>query len=97
MGIATSKSGRCRCECCTTWGPACFASRSGCRLLLIGGPPFPEQILMWWNFVARTPQEIADARTDWEERRQFGEVTGYSGPRLVAPSLLMFANPNPAS
>jgi redox-sensitive bicupin YhaK (pirin superfamily) len=76
---------------------ACFASQSGGRLLLIGGPPFPEQILMWWNFVARTPHEIADARTDWEERRRFGEVPGYSGPRLAAPSLAKFANPNPAS
>jgi quercetin 2,3-dioxygenase len=45
--------------------------------------------LMWWNFVARTPQEVADARTDWEERRRFGDVTGYSGPRLVAPSLIV--------
>ena len=43
------------------------------------------------------PQEIADARTDWEERRRFGEVTGYPGPRLAAPSLVKFANPNPAS
>jgi redox-sensitive bicupin YhaK (pirin superfamily) len=75
----------------------CFTSRSGGRLLLVGGPPFPEKILMWWNFVARTPQEIADARTDWEERRRFGEVTGYAGPRLAAPSLVKFANPNPAS
>jgi len=75
----------------------CFTSRSGGRLLLIGGPPFPEKILMWWNFVARTPQEIAGARSDWEERRRFGEVTGYSGPRLAAPSLIKFANPNPAS
>jgi redox-sensitive bicupin YhaK (pirin superfamily) len=75
----------------------CFTSRSGGRLLLVGGPPFPEKILMWWNFVARTPQEIADARSDWEERRRFGEVTGYSGPRLAAPSLVKFANPNPAS
>jgi len=76
---------------------ACFTSRSGGRLLLIGGPPFPEKILMWWNFVARTPQEIAEARTDWEARRRFGDVTGYPGPRLVAPSLMKFANPNPAS
>ena len=30
------------------------SSRNGGRLLLIGGPPFPEEILMWWNFVART-------------------------------------------
>jgi redox-sensitive bicupin YhaK (pirin superfamily) len=81
----------------TSRSEVCFTSRSGGRLLLIGGPPFPESILMWWNFVARTPQEIADARTDWEERRRFGEVTGYSGPRLVAPSLIKFANPNHAS
>jgi quercetin 2,3-dioxygenase len=64
---------------------------------LLGGPPFPEKILMWLKVVARTPQEIADARTDWEERRRFGEVTGYPGPRLAAPSLVKFANPNPAS
>ena len=75
----------------------CFTSRAGGRLLLVGGPPFPEKILMWWNFVARTPQEIVDARTDWQERRRFGEVTGYSGPRLAAPSLVKFASPNPAS
>jgi len=59
--------------------------------LLVGGPPFPEKILMWWNFVARTPQEIVDARSDWEERRRFGEVTGYPGQRLAAPSLVKFA------
>jgi len=76
---------------------ASFASRSGARLLLIGGPPFPETVLMWWNFVARTPGEIAEARTDWEERRRFGDVTGYGGPRLAAPDLTRFAPPNPAS
>ena len=43
---------------------AAFASRDGARLLLIGGPPFPEKILMWWNFVARTQEEIAQARTE---------------------------------
>src|SRR5215470_13240822 len=36
-----------------------FKSRNGGRVLLLGGPPFPEKILMWWNFVARTPEEIA--------------------------------------
>jgi Pirin C-terminal cupin domain len=70
----------------------CFTSRSGGRLPLVGGPPFPEKILMWWNFVARTPQEIADARTDWEERRRFGDVTGYSGPRLGAGFIMAGRN-----
>lgn len=76
---------------------ATLSSRNGCRLLLIGGPPFPEQILMWWNFVARTPDEIAEARADWEEGRRFGPVTAYQGPRLAAPSLVRFARPNPVS
>ena len=64
---------------------------------LIGGPPFPEQILMWWNFVARTQDDIAQARADWEDRRRFGEVAAYKGPRLSAPSLVRFARPNPVS
>jgi redox-sensitive bicupin YhaK (pirin superfamily) len=81
----------------TTRSEAGFSSRNGGRVLLIGGPPFPETILMWWNFVARTPEEITQARTDWESRRRFGEVTAYSGPRLNAPSLTRFARPNPVS
>jgi quercetin 2,3-dioxygenase len=72
-------------------------SRRGGRLLLIGGPPFPETILMWWNFVARTPEEIAQARADWESRRRFGDVKAYRGPRLSAPSLLRFARAEPVS
>jgi len=74
-----------------------FESSNGARVLLIGGPPFPEQILMWWNFVARTPEEIAEARSDWQNHQRFGEVTAYHGPRLSAPPLQRFAAPNPAS
>ena len=58
------------------------------RLLLIGGAPFGETILMWWNFVARTPDEIVAARADWEAGRRFGEVRGYAGARLEAPAFL---------
>ena len=76
---------------------ATFSSLSGARVLLIGGPPFGETILMWWNFVARTSEEIAQARADWEERRRFGEVRGYAGPRLSAPTLTRFARANPVS
>ena len=66
----------------TARAEAGFSSRDGGRVLLIGGPPFPERILMWWNFVARTPDEITQARADWEEQRRFGEVKAYAGPRL---------------
>jgi len=72
---------------------AAFSSLAGGRLLLIGGPPareplFSGQILMWWNFVGRTPEEIAEARADWEAHRRFGEVLGYPKPRLDAPELM---------
>lgn len=75
-----------------------FSSHMGGRLLFIGGLPFPEKILMWWNFVARTREEIAEARTDWEQHHpRFGEVKAYRGPRLDAPTLNRIARPNPAS
>jgi hypothetical protein len=68
------------------------------RALLIGGRPFGERILMWWNFVARTPDEVAAAREDWEARRRFGEVRRYQGQRLPAPGLTARpVPPNPAS
>jgi len=74
-----------------------FSSPKGARLLFIGGPPFPETILMWWNFVARTPEEIARARTDWEAGLRFGPVKGYDGASIPAPPLAKFARPNPVS
>ena len=74
-----------------------FKSSGGCHVLLIGGLPFPEKILMWWNFVARTAEEIAQARSDWQRHQRFGEVSAYNGPRLDAPPLQRFAQPNPAS
>ena len=73
-----------------------FKSRDGARVLLLGGPPFPDKILMWWNFVARTPEEIAQARSDWQSHQRFGDVK-YEGSRLDAPPLRRFAPPNPAS
>jgi redox-sensitive bicupin YhaK (pirin superfamily) len=65
------------------------------RILLIGGAPFTEPILMWWNFVARTTAEIEAARDDWEAGRRFGEVRAYAGGRLPAPPFL--ARPVPAN
>jgi hypothetical protein len=52
---------------------------------------------MWWNFVARTPEEIRDARDDWEAHRRFGDVPAYKGSRLAAPELVRLARPNPVS
>ncbi|MFJ4675605.1 pirin family protein [Kitasatospora sp. NPDC088783] len=57
------------------------------RLILLGGPPFGEDIVMWWNFIGRSGEEIAQARLDWQKGVRFGEVHGYPGDRLPAPEL----------
>jgi hypothetical protein len=56
-------------------------------LILIGGEPFPETALMWWNFVARTQAELTAATRDWNAGAPYlGEVHGYDGARLRAPT-----------
>jgi hypothetical protein len=61
------------------------------RFLLLGGAPFGETVLMWWNFVARTADEIREAREDWQAGRRFGEVGAYGGARLEAPPFVAAA------
>ncbi|MGW4840278.1 pirin family protein [Streptomyces globisporus] len=58
------------------------------RAVLLGGPPFEEEIVMWWNFIGRNHDDIVRARRDWEEQSErFGAVEGYAGERLPAPEL----------
>ncbi|MFC0598546.1 pirin family protein [Streptomyces palmae] len=56
-------------------------------LMLLGGEPFEERIVMWWNFIGRSHDEITQARWDWMNTDRFGEVQGYPGDRLPAPEL----------
>ncbi|MGP8302826.1 pirin family protein [Streptomyces inhibens] len=60
---------------------------SDSSLLLLGGEPFEEQLVMWWNFVGRSHEDIAQAREDWMTGTRFGDVHGYDGDRLSAPEL----------
>ncbi|AQA01875.1 pirin [Mycobacterium sp. MS1601] len=60
------------------------------RAVLLGGEPFTEELLMWWNFVGRSHDEIVQYRQEWQARSaRFGEVQGYVGdPQwLPAPPL----------
>jgi quercetin 2,3-dioxygenase len=58
------------------------------RAFLLGGVPMNEDVLLWWNFVGRSTEEMAAARKEWEGRAaRFGEVRGFDGPRLTAPEL----------
>ncbi len=71
------------------------AAAVGARALLLGGEPFEEDLVMWWNFVGRTHDDIADARKAWQveralpaaDRVRFGLVDGHDGFTLPAPEL----------
>jgi redox-sensitive bicupin YhaK (pirin superfamily) len=70
------------------------------RALLIGGEPLNEPIVMWWNFVGRSHDEVVAFREQWQAEvidgatrgGRFGALDGYDaadgGPRaLPAPTL----------
>jgi quercetin 2,3-dioxygenase len=64
--------------------PLHAAERS--RMLLLGGVPFPEPILMFWNFVARDRGEMEAAVRDWnDDTGRFGSVAS-SLPRIASPA-----------
>jgi hypothetical protein len=66
-----------------------FAAAAGSTLFLLGGEPLGEPLLMWWNFVGRTPEDIIEAAREWGEGTRFGQVAGYRGPPLPAPPVDM--------
>jgi redox-sensitive bicupin YhaK (pirin superfamily) len=73
------------------------------RLLLLGGEPLGESIVMWWNFVGRTHEEVAAYRAEWQQQvlrdgavvedsqdvadGRFGVVVGDHLPPIPAPRL----------
>ena len=64
------------------------AGTSGVRVVLLGGAPLEEDIVMWWNFIGRSHEEILTFREQWQAgHERFGQVPGYRGPveRLDAP------------
>jgi hypothetical protein len=59
---------------------------TGSRVLLLGGVPFPEAVLMWWNFVARTREEVSEARRQWAAGDdRFGSVASHLDRIEVGP------------
>lgn len=63
-------------------------STAGARIFLLGGEPFPDEIVMWWNFVGRSHDEIVAAREDWENTApRFGQVIDHGPERIPAPPL----------
>jgi len=72
------------------------------RLVLLGGEPLGERIVMWWNFVGRSHEDVVQARSQWQAEigaevagasgaadstARFGRVLGHPHPPLPAPVL----------
>ncbi|HEY5221726.1 MAG TPA: pirin family protein [Microbacteriaceae bacterium] len=65
------------------------------RLLLLGGIPLGERLVMWWNFIGRGHDEVVGFRDAWQHdvigeadaHGRFGHVAGYDGRPLPAPEL----------
>ncbi len=56
------------------------------RVMLLGGEPFPEQVQMWWNFVARTREELTQAWRDWQAHNDDRFIPVQSSlQRIAAP------------
>lgn len=63
-------------------------STAGARVIVLGGTPFTERLVMWWNFVERSHAEIRQAREQWNaEDSRFGVFPDQIGGRIPAPDL----------
>jgi quercetin 2,3-dioxygenase len=68
-----------------------LTAASGSRFLLLGGEPFPEPYLMWWNFIGRNHEEIEKMRSEWNlglgASKTYAEFKDNVGGVIPAPEL----------
>ncbi|AZA11946.1 pirin family protein [Corynebacterium gerontici] len=66
-------------------------SKTTARVVVLGGEPFQEEFVMWWNFIGRSHEEIERFRQQWQSQdERFGSFEGYEGTGpawLPAPAL----------
>ena len=56
------------------------------RLLLLGGEPFGESLVMWWNFISRSHEEIVEYARSWRDG-EFELPIDDPSPVIPAPEL----------
>ena len=60
-------------------------------VLLLGGEPFTEELVLWWNFLARDHDEVVGRREAWNDAdpapAPYGDVPGFGGERMAAPPM----------
>ncbi len=68
------------------------------RVVVLGGAPLDEEIVMWWNFIGRSHDEVVQFRQQWQfeiaafaagepPSTAFGRVESYPGHPLPAPEM----------
>ena len=73
-------------------------AKEDARLLFIGGEPLGESIVMWWNFIGRTHEEIVEYQHQWQRENLkfssdpsdhpvFGWPQGEGQQPILAPDL----------
>ena len=72
------------------------------RVVLLGGPPFPEQLVMWWNFVGRShddivavPADVAGPRRPLRCGARVTKDRRHACPRPPLPNATLRPRPNP--
>jgi redox-sensitive bicupin YhaK (pirin superfamily) len=71
------------------------AGETDARVLLLGGEPLGEQIVMWWNFIGRSHEDVVEFRAEWQRdvidgedpAGRFGSIPEFPGSPLPAPVL----------
>lgn len=69
-------------------GAVRIGSVAGARMIILGGTQFTEEIVMWWNFVGRSHEEVVGFRAEWAARDvRFPPVVAPGEPVMEAPAM----------
>lgn len=69
-------------------GEVTITTEKPTTVVLIGGAPFNEPIVMWWNFIARSHEEIVQMQAEWNSHSpRFGEFMDEINHRIPAPPM----------
>lgn len=72
----------------TGQGSLDVTSITGAKFILLGGEPFPEDIVMWWNFIGRNHEEMVQMRADWNgQTERFPAFKDQIHGRIPAPEM----------
>jgi redox-sensitive bicupin YhaK (pirin superfamily) len=65
-----------------------LSTADGARVMILGGEPFAEELVMWWNFVGRSHDDIVAYRAAWEQRTdRFPPVVSRDEKVMEAPPM----------